>query len=618
LAEVASQLQALAEPGKLAARYQRASKVLQGLKKQFDSAEGVLDSCSYDVLDRQLQSLAAARAAAAIAATEQFASDPLGAHVGSNPWRNLYEYAKQFSFLVYPTEEYPVTGPGRYCLLCQQPLPPEAADRFRRFKAFVENVAERDRKLIEQELKRLDEALGQVAFRPRQELETELGEFAELRPEHAPLRDEIVGYTEAAAAHVLALRKYLAAKTDAGATRARPSSILASVAACIAGLDVRASQLQSIQEDRSQLQSLQKEHDELAGKKVLHDNLVSLHKRRQCIERYRLLLGCKKACDTTALSVKGNALKNKYITEDFKKRMTDEAKGLGLDYLPLKVESRTEKGASLIGVALNKAGSDRASSILSEGEFRCLALGCFLAEISSIPGTDGVILDDPVSSLDHRHSRQLAHRLVKEAKLRQVIVFTHDLSFYYELWHSAMEQNVGVARHWVSISPKDGCGTVLVDAAPWQAKKVKERILELEEALNCLPDQQATDTQAYQKAVEGFYSDVRETWERLVEERLFNGAVGRFQPGVKTQSLSGVAVEDGDFTRIYRAMTKASNYSGHDQATAKQSSPPNEEEMKADIAELRDYDKALGKRADELRKKRTAAVESPVKAELVI
>jgi hypothetical protein len=197
-------------------------------------------------------------------------------------------------------------------------------------------------------------------------------------------------------------------------------------------------------------------------------------------------------------------------------------------------------------------------------------------------------------------------------------VFTHDLSFYYEIWHAAMEENLPVARHWVSLAAQDGCGAVLVDAAPWQAKKVKDRVQELEEQLKAIPDRGATDIQSYQRAVEDFYSNVRETWERLVEERLFNGVVGRFQPGVKTLSLSGVMVDDGDFEKIYRAMTKVSNYSGHDRPVGKEPLLPDKDEMKKDLAELRDYDRALGKRCDEVRKKRTATTEAPAKAALAV
>lgn len=618
LAKLNKELKALEEPGQLAVRYSRARAALQRLRDQIAIAEATLDACGQPAVEQHVADLAVSKSAAAIAATEQFADDPFGAHIGSNPWRNLYEYAKQFSALVYPNEDFPVVGPNRYCVLCQQPLQLEASERFKRFKAFIENVAQQRVDLLTQETKRIDQCLSQVRFRSHAEIELQLAEFAELRADHPPVRDQIIVYSDAVVAHTSRLRAYLTGAAGADAVQPRPTSILGTVENSISELDAEIAQFQGMVEDKSQIEALQRDRDELMGRKALHENLATLLERCLQVEKQDRLQACRKSCDTTALSKTANALKNKYITDDFKKRMVDEAARLGLDYLPLKVESRTEKGASLIGVALNKAGSERASTVLSEGEFRCLGIACFLAEISSIPGTDGVVLDDPVSSLDHRHSRQLAHRLVAEAKVRQVIVFTHDLSFYYELWHSAMEQSVAVARHWVSFSPQDGYGAVLVDAAPWQAKKVKERLTDLEQVLNAMPEQKEADAQAYQQAVKAFYSGLRETWERLVEERLFNGVVGRFQPGVKTQSLSGVVVEDSDFERIYRAMTKVSHYSGHDWPTSKVSAPPNKNEMRGDLVELREYQKALGKRAQTLSDSRTAAVEAPAKAEVVV
>lgn len=53
----------------------------------------------------------------------------------------------------------------------------------------------------------------------------------------------------------------------------------------------------------------------------------------------------------------------------------------------------------------------------------------------------------------------------------------------------------------------------------------------------------------YRKATVDFYTDLRETWERLIEERLLNGVIGRFQSGVKTQSLKGVHVDDEDYKK---------------------------------------------------------------------
>ncbi|XKM43529.1 AAA family ATPase (plasmid) [Rhizobium ruizarguesonis] len=135
---------------------------------------------------------------------------------------------------------------------------------------------------------------------------------------------------------------------------------------------------------------------------------------------------------------------------------------------------------------LTKSITAKTSSILSEGEFRALSLACFFAEVNSIDGHDGIILDDPVSSLDHRHVRQVVTRIVKEAKKRQVIVFTHELSFYYELWHQATEASVPLTRHWIVKTEEHGFGTIRNGASPWQAKNTRDRLAFLETQLTTL------------------------------------------------------------------------------------------------------------------------------------
>lgn len=79
-----------------------------------------------------------------------------------------------------------------------------------------------------------------------------------------------------------------------------------------------------------------------------------------------------------------------------------------------------------------------------------MALACFLGEVLGDPVKHGVIIDDPVSSLDHIRVRKVAERLVKEAaEGRQVIVFTHNLLFYSEIMNAAatLHWQWRVARH---------------------------------------------------------------------------------------------------------------------------------------------------------------------------
>jgi hypothetical protein len=320
---------------------------------------------------------------------------------------------------------------------------------------------------------------------------------------------------------------------------------------------------------------------------------------------------CKAQCDTTAISKKGTELRETYLTSDFRNKIAAEIKFLGLDYLPVKVEGRTDRGVGYIGVALSKSGREPTSRILSEGEFRGLALACFFAEISSIQGHDGIVVDDPVSSLDHLHTAQVARRLIQEAQVRpQVIVFTHDLGFYYDLWVEAGKAQVPIHRNWIYRDGVDGFGTVISNDGPWQVKKVKDRLPFLESMITTMPDQASSAPSEYQQKMEEFYSKLRETWERLVEECLLNDVVGRFQPGVATQSLKGVNVTDEDYVKVFFAMKKASEFSGHDRPAGRQPVVRTKDEMKNDLGELWKYEKELRKRADDLGKQRRA-LETP-------
>ena len=66
---------------------------------------------------------------------------------------------------------------------------------------------------------------------------------------------------------------------------------------------------------------------------------------------------------------------------------------------------------------------------MSEGEHRCIALATFLSELSISEHQSSIIFDDPVSSLDHKWRNRIAKRIAIESKIRQVIVFTHDITF---------------------------------------------------------------------------------------------------------------------------------------------------------------------------------------------
>jgi cytochrome c556 len=129
-------------------------------------------------------------------------------------------------------------------------------------------------------------------------------------------------------------------------------------------------------------------------------------------------------------------------------------------------------------------------------------------------------------------------------------------------------------------------GLVTNGDQPWIAKKVKERERHLDETIKAIPDDLPQDSETFRLLAKSFYTDLRETWERAVEEILFNAVVERFGTDVKTQSLRAVEVTNEDYRIIFHAMKGASEYSGHDRAAGRQLDPPSKEQMRKDLLEL--------------------------------
>lgn len=99
----------------------------------------------------------------------------------------------------------------------------------------------------------------------------------------------------------------------------------------------------------------------------------------------------------------------------------------------LQVPEESEKA---IEVCLRFHGKEQDSPrlTLSEGQRNALGLCIFLAMANKASATDTpIVLDDVVISFDREHRSQVAKLLIQEFASRQVILFTHDREWYFEL-----------------------------------------------------------------------------------------------------------------------------------------------------------------------------------------
>jgi energy-coupling factor transporter ATP-binding protein EcfA2 len=124
----------------------------------------------------------------------------------------------------------------------------------------------------------------------------------------------------------------------------------------------------------------------------------------------------------------------------------------------------------------------RVAEVLSEGEQTCVAIAAFLAELATAPHTSALVFDDPITSLDHKWRHKVAERLVTEAAVRQVIVFTHDLIFLNDI-EDAARHTVCETRHIRRSATTVG----MVNAdLPWDGMKIAERVDNLEKRARAL------------------------------------------------------------------------------------------------------------------------------------
>jgi hypothetical protein len=308
---------------------------------------------------------------------------------------------------------------------------------------------------------------------------------------------------------------------------------------------------------------------------------------------------CIRDTDTRVVTKLGTELTKKYVTDALTLAFADELVRLGFTTPELELRPvGGQKGVLYHQIQLKNATRAVLPKVLSEGEARCIALAGFLAEARGAEHASAIVFDDPVSSLDHRWRSSFARRIVEEAAVRQVIVFTHELVFLSALVQAAEAKDIPCEIRSIERGSDRLPGHVSKNP-PWCAADTTRRIGILKADFQIAEKLYKTNGEkAYFPMAVGIYANLRQTWERAVEEVLFNGAVVRFREGIETQRLKKVAdICDADLEAIVAGMTKASKWEGgHDHALAVDDPIPSPAELQGDIEAIETWTRSVKKR----------------------
>ena len=575
---------------------------IKELVQRIDNALKWVSSDAVGKLKRLDDAVVTAERAERLAASELRAGEELLAGTGDAVWKQLFEAAREFSTEVaYAGQAFPNAAPSAVCPLCQQPLA-DAAGRLQRFQRYVEADAARTAVDARQQI-----AAARAKIQ-RAELMISLDNA--LREELAPLDVACVAAAEGLATAIDTRRTAMLAAAESHQWGAIPALDLSSrqrLRKVVAQL-LRAERIYVGASDEARIARLRSEFSELNARKQLGACLAPLISVVEKMRTKAALEKCRNDLNTRAISSKSKELAGKAVTEGLRNALESEFRSLGICHVKTKLAERSEKGKTKHRLVLDLPTTALLQQVLSEGEQRAISLASFLAELRLANHRGAIVFDDPVSSLDHWRRRDVARRLVEEAKIRQVIILTHDTTFLAQLQEQIEATGVQHAiRHlaWCDNRP----GNVF-DGLPWEHASYKERI-------DCLEKQQKRLEKLpwppYPNASEANdmirqYDLLRATIERVVQDVILGGTVQRYKDYIEVKKLAAVIgfqqAEFDEIMRLYR--TCHGIVTTHDPASAKNAAPPTPVALKGDIDALKALIAAISTRRSQ--KKSAVAV----------
>jgi hypothetical protein len=468
---------------------------------------------------------------------------------GQGPWREMWFAAERFAQASGTT--FPDTGDDAACPLCQQDLDDATRQRLQRFQEFVTSD------------------LRQQAVDLDDQIKARLKALPDLKSVRATVNVELRGLPDemTAASQVLAIldaRAAAAHKVVAG----EPASVsdhevtidpLHTHADAQDALAQRHASLRNEEEQRK----VMRQHDELRARVAFVDAQGTITGHVDGLKALASIDAAVAKLNTQKISHKLRELQETAITERLREAVQHEVRELDPVASNIEVTGQASKGETVIHLKLKEPCRAKVGNVLSDGEQRALSLAFFLAEVTVSDERSAIILDDPVSSLDHERRAYLAERLVEESKRRQVIAFTHDMAFIHLLQEAV--DDAGVELHGQTLQRAFHRVGMVADDLPMKMLGTAKQLRALRHRLRSeLAPKHKHQDPLYEQEADHWVADLRKAYDQIIEDTVLNGTVRRFSAHVRVRQLHGVKWTPEIAQRIDKAMHKASPKAHHE------------------------------------------------------
>lgn len=510
------------------------AKYIASLDRLFDS----IGQANINGLNQLAIASDAAHKAATAASSEMFSSEPLP-QIDSEVWKSLWMSARAFSEEAFPGQTFPVTGSGSVCVLCQQELSTDAVSRLNRFENFVKNESQRNAKIALDAFSDAVTSLVDARFAIR-----ELCELVRILRDELQQEDLSISVRRATLLALLIHRGTVRHHKQGKLSPVKPVPTYP-----------RSELLNQITEIEQRIVALTAE----AGSKARNDLLAELREltdrqwlggikadvlaeinRMKQIEKIEVAL---RDTATNRITNKSTEVSQLLVTDALRAKFSHEVAALNIAGLAVELKQQNSvHGIPRFKVVLTRSPNATVGKILSEGEYRCVALAAFMAELATTENISGIVFDDPVSSLDHRYREAVASRLVEESKHRQVIVFTHDLAFLFELERASSDCEPKSHIAVISVNRGGDKAGICRNEPPFKARPSIDIAASLKKQLkNERYNHDQGDEDEWRKSVKSISGTLRDTWEIAVEE-VVGHVTKRLSNEIKTGGLIKLTV----------------------------------------------------------------------------
>lgn len=453
---------------------------------------------------------------------ENFKTDNLNG-IGTSEWKNFILSAEKFALLQengnshYPKNE-------DHCLFCQQKLSEPAQKLIINYRKFIESVSEKKAAELQNKLnkaKKLYDDLDFNLFPPNNILTNWL-------IENYPIELEIIK-------HSIEKQQILAEKicSDIQNKVVNEKVGVLIETNIFVTIEIELEKSLTILNTGNQFKELERLRNSIIN--LEHKEKLSLHFPK--FENYfNMQVWLNKASKANfpkqKITLKEKELSSKYFSENYVSIFNNECQKLNGDF-GIEINRTSTAGKSYRQLRLK---GKNPNTILSEGEQKVIATADFLAEMKLSEINRGIIFDDPVTSLDDKRKNEIATRLVEEAELRQVIIFTHDLVFVSNLLSKCEQQEAEFLCHWIENIDGKNPGAIYLNNAPSYEKDYKTS----GKAQNYLNEAKKSNPQQREEKIKNGFAALRTSYEAQVVFGLFKGVVQRFNERVSIESLRKV------------------------------------------------------------------------------